>query len=110
MKLSISNIAWSPQWDKEMYRFLQKSGYTGIEIAPTRLFPEAPYEHCSEAQTFAVWLKDTYGLSVSSMQSIWKKRKIVWYSRRQADAYRIYEKGNRVCITNGVRQSGVRLS
>lgn len=75
MKLSISNIAWSPQWDKEMYRFLQKSGYTGIEIAPTRLFPEAPYEHCSEAQTFAVWLKDTYGLSVSSMQSIWYGRK-----------------------------------
>lgn len=75
MKLSISNIAWSPQWDKEMYRFLQKSGYTAIEIAPTRLFPEAPYEHCSEAQTFAVWLKDTYGLSVSSMQSIWYGRK-----------------------------------
>lgn len=75
MKLSISNIAWGPQWDNEMYHFLQDSDYTGIEIAPTRLFPEAPYEHCGEAQTFAVWLKDTYGLSVSSMQSIWYGRK-----------------------------------
>lgn len=75
MKLSISNIAWSPQVDDEMYRFLQESGYSGIEIAPTRLFPDAPYAHCGEAQAFAVWLKETYGLAVSSMQSIWYGRK-----------------------------------
>lgn len=75
MKLSVSNIAWGPQWDNEMYRFLQESGCLGIEIAPTRLFPEAPYEHCREAEAFAVWLKGTYGLSVSSMQSIWYGRK-----------------------------------
>lgn len=61
MKLSISNIAWSPQVDDEMYRFLQEAGYSGIEIAPTRLFPDAPYDHCGEAQAFAVWLKETYG-------------------------------------------------
>ena len=70
MKLSISNIAWRPQVDDEMYRFLQEYGYSGIEIAPTRLFPDAPYDHCGEAQAFAVWLKETYGLAVSSMQSI----------------------------------------
>lgn len=75
MKLSISNIAWSPQWDNEMYCFLQEFGYVGIEIAPTRLFPDAPYEHCGEAEVFAAWLKDTYGLSITSMQSIWYGRK-----------------------------------
>lgn len=75
MKLSISNIAWGTQRDNEMYRFLQESGYAGIEIAPTRLFPDTPYEHCREAEAFAVWLKDKYALSVSSMQSIWYGRK-----------------------------------
>ena len=29
MELSISNIAWSPQVDDEMYRFLQESGILG---------------------------------------------------------------------------------
>lgn len=75
MKLSISNIAWNSQLDEEIYCFLQKSGYSGIEIAPTKLFPDAPYEHCCEAEVFVKWLKETYGLSVCSMQSIWYGRK-----------------------------------
>lgn len=54
-----------------MYQFLQGCGFQGLEIAPTRIFPEAPYEKLSEAKEWAGELKVKYGLVVPSMQSIW---------------------------------------
>ena len=74
MKLSISNIAWAKEHDNEMYRFLQQEGIQGLEIAPTRIFPDAPYEHLPQAALWAQELQNTYDLSISSMQSIWFKR------------------------------------
>ena len=71
MKLSISNIAWSTEHDDTMYQFLKHNGFDGLEIAPTRIFPEKPYDHLSEAREWAQLLKDQYGLAVPSMQSIW---------------------------------------
>lgn len=71
MKLSISNIAWTPEYDIEMFRFLQNTGFSGLEIAPTRVFTSEPYKHIAQAKKFAECLKNDYGLSVSSMQSIW---------------------------------------
>ena len=71
MKLSISNIAWAAENDNEMCQFLMETGYNGLEIAPTRIFPETPYNHISEARDWAQGLKEKYGLVVPSMQSIW---------------------------------------
>ena len=71
MNLSISNIAWSSEYDESMYQFLKDNGYKGLEIAPTRIFPEMPYDHLSEAKDWAQQLKEKYGLVVPSMQSIW---------------------------------------
>jgi sugar phosphate isomerase/epimerase len=70
MLLSISNIAWSAEHDEEMYAFLSDGGFSGLEIAPTRIFPENPYGHIAEARQFAIGLREQYGLSISSMQSI----------------------------------------
>jgi sugar phosphate isomerase/epimerase len=70
MKLSISNIAWSAEDDFEMYDFLKKVNFSGLEIAPTRIFPENPYEKLSEATEFSIQLKKMYQLEISSMQSI----------------------------------------
>lgn len=74
MRLSISNIAWSAEHDADMYAFLQQKGFSGLEIAPTRIFPTLPYEHVSEAKDWTAQLKENYGLSISSMQSIWYGR------------------------------------
>ena len=71
IKLSISNIAWAVEHDAEMYQFLKESGFQGLEIAPTRIFPETPYDKLSEAKEWAGELKEKYGLEVPSMQSIW---------------------------------------
>jgi sugar phosphate isomerase/epimerase len=74
MKLSISNIAWTDNYDEQMYAYLRERGYDGLEIAPTRIFPKHPYEHLDEARNFAAGLRKQYGLAVSSMQSIWYGR------------------------------------
>jgi len=74
MKLSISNIAWDAANDEEMYAFLTAHGFSGLEIAPTRVFPERPYDHLAEAKDFAARLEKKYGLAISSIQSIWYGR------------------------------------
>ena len=71
IRLSISNIAWASEKDETIYSFMKELGFTGLEIAPTRLFPESPYDKCSEARDFTRDLKTRFGFSVPSMQSIW---------------------------------------
>ena len=71
MKLSISNIAWDIKDNETVYAYLNKKNFSGLEIAPTKLFPENPYSHIAEAAEYFSQLKQNYGLEVSSMQSIW---------------------------------------
>lgn len=71
MKLAVSNIAWTPEQDEQVYELLKRYGYTGLEIAPTRIFPDRPYDRLEEATRWAGNLKSAYGLLVPSMQSIW---------------------------------------
>ena len=71
MKLSISNIAWDIKDNETVYAYLNKKIFSGLEIAPTKLFPENPYSHIAEAAEYFSQLKQNYGLEVSSMQSIW---------------------------------------
>jgi sugar phosphate isomerase/epimerase len=74
MKLAVSNIAWAANYDEEMYSYLREYGFYGLEIAPTRIFPEAPYQHCQEAEKFAKRLRKDFDLTVCSIQSIWYGR------------------------------------
>jgi sugar phosphate isomerase/epimerase len=71
MRLSISNIAWSPFQDKAVYEAMSKNGFTGLEIAPTRVFPDHPYEELGSARRWAGHLKKEYDFTISSIQSIW---------------------------------------
>ena len=71
MKLSVSNIAWTKEYDMEMYDFLAKEKMEGLEIAPTRIFQENPYDRLEEAQSYSAKLKKEYGLEIPSMQSVW---------------------------------------
>lgn len=71
MKLSVSNIAWEQDIDEHMYELMQLLSYNYLEIAPTRIFPEVPYNRIADAGHWAQNLFTNYGLSVSSMQSIW---------------------------------------
>lgn len=74
IKLAISNIAWEAKHDDPMLRRLSSCGYEGLEIAPTRVFPEQPYDRLSQAKDYARRLWAEHGLPVCSMQSIWYGR------------------------------------
>ena len=71
MNLSVSNIAWSAEYDEEMYDFLNNNGINGLEIAPTCIFQYHPYDNLVQAKDFACRLKEDYGIVISSIQSIW---------------------------------------
>lgn len=71
MKLAASNIGWTRAEDGYMLRRLRELGYTGLEIAATRVFPENPYEKLREAREFSRRLREEHGLQVCSLQSIW---------------------------------------
>ena len=74
MKLSISNIGWDSVYDSKVYELMKKNGLCGLEIAPTRIFPENPYEKIDEVKIWYENLKKEYGFEISSMQSIWYGR------------------------------------
>lgn len=71
MKLSISNIGWIAEDDIEVYNLMKKYGYSGLEIAPTRIFPTAPYSDLDKAKKWSDELKRGFGFDIPSMQSIW---------------------------------------
>lgn len=73
-KLSISNIGWAEEDDATVYGLMKKHEFQGLEIAPTRIFPEQPYEKKTDAVAWSRQLKNEYGFCVSSMQSIWYGR------------------------------------
>ena len=69
MKLAVSNIAWKEQHDEAVYALMRHYGFTGLEIAPTRFFPEVPYSHLIPMQKLAARLRE-HGFTLPSMQSL----------------------------------------
>ena len=73
MKLSISNIAWDGAVDESMYEMMSSLGFSGLEIAPTRIFGTTPYE---DLQKVSEWYDSiSRRFVIPSMQSIWYGRK-----------------------------------
>ena len=71
MKLSISNIAWPNEDNDKIYDYMKKYNFEGLEIAPTKIISQNPYDSTIEAKDWAEDLKMKYGFEISSMQSIW---------------------------------------
>ena len=93
MKLSISNIAWSKDDDISMYNYLNNKEICALEIAPTRIFEQVPYEKLNEAKEFSLKMKNKYNLTISSMQSIWYGRnEKIFYSEEERSCLLKYTK------------------
>ena len=71
INLSIPNIAWEKCFDDYMYAEMSRLGFTGLEIAPTRIFNQPVYEKIKEAADFSSRQWQMHGIKISSMQSIW---------------------------------------
>lgn len=74
MNLSISNIGWAEKDDDIVYSMMMDFGFRGLEIAPTRIFTEHPYDDLERAGIWASCIHSQYGFSIPSMQSIWYGR------------------------------------
>lgn len=71
MKLAMSQLAWNQEEESEALALLQKYGFCGVEIAPTIVAGETPYQHPEKARQYAQQVQQNFGLTVCSMQSIW---------------------------------------
>lgn len=71
MKLSISNIAWNPKDQELIYAHMLNYGFTGLEVAPTCIVSEKPYDHIEEALQWYSRIEGEYGFVISSLQSMW---------------------------------------
>lgn len=69
MKLSVSNIAWDPEEDAEVLALLAKRGVAGVEVAPSKLWPDwrgaTPAAAREAARRFA-----DQGFAVPALQAI----------------------------------------
>lgn len=71
MRLAASQIGWEPQEEQEALDILRKRGFGALEIAPTRVAGENPYDDPQAAADFAAGMRRAYDLAICSMQSIW---------------------------------------
>jgi len=69
MKLSISNIAWDPIEDENVFKLMQQSGFNGLEIAPTKLFKNPTDVDFQSIQLFLERIKN-YNINLTAMQSL----------------------------------------
>lgn len=91
MKLAISNIAWDSVNDNKIYNCMKAFGFTGLEIAPTRIFPDAPYDCLKEAKQWKENLLEEYGFHIPSMQSIWfGRQENIFGTQRERDLLTMY--------------------
>ena len=80
MKLSISNLAWQKEEDEEMYKICKCMGYDGIEIAPSRIFGENPYQNLDKVDNYRSFLKEKYEIHPSRQFRIKSNRSYIWNS------------------------------
>lgn len=91
MRLAISNLAWSDN-DKLYYEKMRQCGFLELEVAPTKIISDSPYEHLDKARDYASFLYQEYGISCCSIQSIWYKKTQSIFDKKDASFLKDYSK------------------
>ena len=60
--------------DEKVYEWMCNNSFSGLEIAPTRIISEKPYDKIAVAVAWKQCLEEKYGFVIPSMQSIWYGR------------------------------------
>ena len=81
MKLSVSNIGWKMEEDEYVYSLMKKYGYSGLEIAPTRIFPEAPYDCLVHERAVR------FNRFIHAVYLVWPGGKVVWDTGGETATY-----------------------
>lgn len=69
MKLTISNIAWNPDEDAAVCRLMQQYAISGVEIAPTKIWPKPLDASDNDIASYTRYWQSC-GIRVSSMQAL----------------------------------------
>ena len=57
MKLSISNIAWESNEDKEVFEIIKQYNFSGIELAPSKIFKDPSNVNNSEIKNYLDYIR-----------------------------------------------------
>src|SRR5437870_1397647 len=67
--LAFSNIAWEPAQDAEIAAVLREAGFAGVELAPTKRWPDPTKAAAAEVRDYrAHWA--AHGLRVVAFQAL----------------------------------------
>ena len=69
MKLSISNIAWPAEEDESYLSHIKTWGASGVEIAPSRIWPDPVSSSSKERKTFRSFVY-SHGMEIPAMQAL----------------------------------------
>lgn len=69
MKLAISNIAWQPEDDSRIAESMLEYGFTGVEIAPTKLWKNPLEAEPSSVDSYRAFWNER-GITIPSMQAL----------------------------------------
>jgi D-psicose/D-tagatose/L-ribulose 3-epimerase len=69
MKLAFSNIAWSPHDQPDVLSLLRRRGISGIEVAPTKVWPNWEDATPYAAERYGNWLR-SLGFDVPALQAV----------------------------------------
>lgn len=69
MKLAISNIAWAAKDESDLFPHLRNCGVKGIEVAPTKLWPEWKGATAASAQSYRKHLENE-GFEIPALQAL----------------------------------------
>lgn len=69
MKLAISNIAWTVEEDLRVYELMNTYGFTGLEVAPTRVIAN-PYEASEDKIIEFKNIVKKYNIEIVALQSL----------------------------------------
>jgi sugar phosphate isomerase/epimerase len=96
LKLAASNIAWRTEDNLEVYSAMAQAGFSGLEVAPTRVVPERPYspKNIQTVKKFAEVALNSAGLRICSVQSIWfGKEDQIFGSKHERDILLTHTRG-----------------
>ena len=108
MKLSISNLGWREQDNQMVYDLMEKYGFTGLEIAPTKILPQNPYDNLSEIKTWKENLQARYNFEIPSMQAVLYKRPEQLFKNKEERDFLLYVNAKTGKVENPYRYLGLR--
>src|SRR5688572_14080996 len=69
MNVAVSSLAWSPERDAEVARVLRAEGITGVEVAPTKIWPDLRDASAADLDVYrASW--GSQGFEIIALQAI----------------------------------------